>query len=74
MLEIRWHGRGGQGAKTAAMLLAQTAMTAGFEIQAFPTLLGMGFCLCLPQRPLMHYNQYSNILARVSLMRFVHGR
>jgi pyruvate ferredoxin oxidoreductase gamma subunit len=36
MLEIRWHGRGGQGAKTAAMLLAQTAMTAGFEIQAFP--------------------------------------
>ena len=36
MLEIRWHGRGGQGAKTAAMLLAQTAMKAGFEIQAFP--------------------------------------
>lgn len=36
MLEIRWHGRGGQGTKTAAMLLAQTAMKAGFEIQAFP--------------------------------------
>ena len=22
MIEIRWHGRGGQGAKTAALLLA----------------------------------------------------
>ncbi len=36
MTEIRWHGRGGQGAKTAAMLLAETALAAGFEIQAFP--------------------------------------
>lgn len=36
ILEIRWHGRGGQGAKTAAMLLAQAAMESGFEIQAFP--------------------------------------
>lgn len=36
MLEIRWHGRGGQGAKTAAMLLAEAAMDAGKFIQAFP--------------------------------------
>ena len=36
MMEIRWHGRGGQGAKTAAMLLAEAAMDAGKYIQAFP--------------------------------------
>jgi pyruvate ferredoxin oxidoreductase gamma subunit len=36
MIEIRWHGRGGQGAKTAAMLLAEAAMDAGKFIQAFP--------------------------------------
>ena len=36
MLEIRWHGRGGQGAKTAALLLAEAAMDAGKYIQAFP--------------------------------------
>jgi len=36
MIEIRWHGRGGQGAKTASMLLAEAAMDAGKYIQAFP--------------------------------------
>jgi len=36
MTEIRWHGRGGQGAKTAALLLAEAAMDAGKYIQAFP--------------------------------------
>ena len=36
MLEIRWHARGGQGAKTGAMLLARAAMKSGYEIQAFP--------------------------------------
>lgn len=36
MLEIRWHGRGGQGAKTAAQFLAEAAMDAGKHIQAFP--------------------------------------
>jgi pyruvate ferredoxin oxidoreductase gamma subunit len=36
MYEIRWHGRGGQGAKTAAMLMAEAAMDAGKFIQAFP--------------------------------------
>lgn len=34
--EIRWHGRGGQGAKTASMLLAEAAIEAGKYIQAFP--------------------------------------
>ncbi|MDA8188707.1 MAG: 2-oxoacid:acceptor oxidoreductase family protein [Dehalococcoidales bacterium] len=36
MLEIRWHGRGGQGAVTAAKLLASAAMSAGKNFQAFP--------------------------------------
>lgn len=36
MLEIRWHGRGGQGAVTAAKLLASAAMRAGKNFQAFP--------------------------------------
>jgi pyruvate ferredoxin oxidoreductase gamma subunit len=35
-IEVRWHGRGGQGAKTAAMLLAEAASDAGLYIQAFP--------------------------------------
>lgn len=36
MVEIRWHGRGGQGGKTAAYLLAEAAMGGGKRIQAFP--------------------------------------
>ncbi len=36
ILEIRWHGRGGQGAKTAATFLAEAASSAGRFIQAFP--------------------------------------
>ena len=36
MLEIRFHGRGGQGAKTASELLATTALETGKYIQAFP--------------------------------------
>ncbi len=36
MLEIRWHGRGGQGAKTAALLFADAAVETGKYIQAFP--------------------------------------
>jgi len=35
-MEIRWHGRGGQGAKTAALLLADAALSSGKYIQAFP--------------------------------------
>ncbi len=36
MLEIRWHGRGGQGAKTVAQLLAAAALRRGLWAQAFP--------------------------------------
>ena len=35
-IEIRWHGRGGQGAKTAALLLADVAFKAGQNVQGFP--------------------------------------
>lgn len=34
--EIRWHGRGGQGAKTAALLLADVAFQTGKYVQGFP--------------------------------------
>ncbi len=36
MMEIRWHGRGGQGAKTAALLLGEAAIQDGKFVQAFP--------------------------------------
>ena len=36
MTEIRWHGRGGQGAKTASLLLAEAAFMTGKYIQGFP--------------------------------------
>lgn len=36
MIEIRWHGRGGQGAKTASQLLADAAFMAGQYVQSFP--------------------------------------
>lgn len=36
LTEIRWHGRGGQGAKTAALLLADVAFQAGKHVQGFP--------------------------------------
>lgn len=55
MIEIRWHGRGGQGAKTAAMLLAETAFDTGKFIQGFPE---YG-----PERmgaPVTAYNRISN--------------
>ncbi|HCT92368.1 MAG TPA: pyruvate synthase [Lachnospiraceae bacterium] len=35
-IEIRWHGRGGQGAKTAALLLADVAFNTGSYVQGFP--------------------------------------
>jgi len=34
--EVRWHGRGGQGAKTAAVLLAEAVSEAGKFVQGFP--------------------------------------
>ena len=36
MIEIRWHGRGGQGAKTASLLLADALFNTGKYIQGFP--------------------------------------
>lgn len=36
IFEIRWHGRGGQGAKTAALLFGDAAVSTGKFIQAFP--------------------------------------
>jgi len=36
IIEIRWHGRGGQGAKTAALLFAEAALATGKYVQGFP--------------------------------------
>jgi len=36
LVEIRWHGRGGQGAKTACLLLADAAFSSGKYVQGFP--------------------------------------
>lgn len=55
MIEIRWHGRGGQGAKTAALLMGEAASGAGKYVQAFPE---YG-----PERmgaPVVAYNRISN--------------
>jgi len=37
MIEVRWHGRGGQGAVTSVELLAQAAIAAGKYAQGFPS-------------------------------------
>jgi len=36
MIEVRWHGRGGQGAKTASQFLGEAALDTGKFIQSFP--------------------------------------
>ncbi|MEO0100869.1 MAG: 2-oxoacid:acceptor oxidoreductase family protein [candidate division WOR-3 bacterium] len=36
ILEIRWHGRGGQGARLAALFFGEAVMSTGKYIQAFP--------------------------------------
>jgi len=36
LTEIRWHGRGGQGAKTAATMVAEAALEEGKYSQGFP--------------------------------------
>ncbi len=36
MIEVRWHGRGGQGAWTASNILAMAAMYDGKHVQSFP--------------------------------------
>ncbi len=35
-IEIRWHGRGGQGTVTAAKVLADACLSTGKNVQAFP--------------------------------------
>lgn len=54
-VEIRWHGRGGQGTKTASLLLADAAFNTGNYVQGFPE---YG-----PERmgaPITAYNRISN--------------
>lgn len=36
MIEVRWHGRGGQGVVTASKLLTEMAMSSGRCFRAFP--------------------------------------
>jgi len=58
--EIRWHGRGGQGAKTASLLLADAAFNTGKFVQGFPE---YG-----PERmgaPLTAYNRISDERIRI---------
>lgn len=60
LVEIRWHGRGGQGAKTASLLLAEVAFKTGMNIQGFPE---YG-----PERmgaPITAYNRIANFKLRV---------
>lgn len=59
-VEIRWHGRGGQGAKTAALLLADVAFQTGKYVQGFPE---YG-----PERmgaPITAYNRISDEVIRI---------
>ncbi|MFA5072842.1 MAG: 2-oxoacid:acceptor oxidoreductase family protein [Nitrospirota bacterium] len=60
MLEIRWHGRGGQGTVTAAKVLADACLSGGRQVQAFPE---YG-----PERagaPLRAYNRISEKVLRM---------
>ena len=55
LIEIRWHGKGGQGGKTTSLLLADAAFNTGKYIQGFPE---YG-----PERmgaPITAYNRISN--------------
>lgn len=59
-VEIRWHGRGGQGTVTAAKVLADTCLSGGRYVQAFPE---YG-----PERagaPLRAYNRISSKVLRM---------
>ena len=60
MIEIRWHGRGGQGTVTAAKVLADACLSGGRNVQAFPE---YG-----PERagaPLRAYNRISEKVLRM---------
>ena len=36
MLEIRFHGRGGQGTVVATILMSKAFFRAGYQVQSFP--------------------------------------
>ena len=55
LIEIRWHGRGGQGAKTASLLLADAAFNTGKYIQGFPE-----YGPEIMGAPITAYNRISN--------------
>ncbi len=60
VLEVRWHGRGGQGTVTAAKVFADACLSGGRHVQAFPE---YG-----PERsgaPLRAYNRISSKELRV---------
>ncbi|MCX6767517.1 MAG: pyruvate ferredoxin oxidoreductase subunit gamma [Candidatus Micrarchaeota archaeon] len=65
MIEVRFHGRGGQGAVTSAELLAAAAFHGGREAQAFP-FFGVerrgapvqAFCRIDEKRIRLHQNVY----------------
>ena len=60
LIEIRWHGRGGQGATTASLFLADAAFNTGKYIQGFPE---YG-----PERmgaPITAYNRIGNTPIRI---------
>ena len=58
IVEIRWHGRGGQGAKTASLLLADAAFNTGKYVQGFPE---YG-----PERMGAHITAYNRISSELS--------
>ena len=55
LVEIRWHGRGGQGTKTASLLLADAAFNTGKYVQGFPEFGPERMCA-----PITAYNRISN--------------
>ena len=60
LIEFRWHGRGGQGAKTACLLLADATFCSGKYVQGFPE---YG-----PERmgaPITAYNRISDVRCSV---------
>ena len=60
LTEIRWHGRGGQGAKTACLLLADAAFDTGNYVQGFPEYGPERMCA-----PITAYNRISSNPLRV---------
>ena len=66
--EIRWHGRGGQGAKTAALLLADVAFQTGKYVQDFRNMV--------PERmgaPITAYNRISDTVIRAIPISMIPG-